>query len=156
MLMPQLLKTIEEYIATDRKEATLFVNFSKPYNQASLGIPFDNNVDEYSGFDWLDKKHVNEQKRQEFLEYMKINFPNIKLVEVFDNVPMSYLVWPFLGTMAIDIDPKSEEAKKICALFEDENEEPLSMDAVIYIMEYEIAQKLHQKREESIDAEFGE
>lgn len=150
--MPRILQTIEEYIALNRKKDTIFINFSWAYNKVRFNIPFEQEDD---SFFWLDKKNVNQEKRSEFIQYMETNFPDIKLTDVFDNVPLGYELWPFLGTIALDIDPESSEAKEISKRYEDDDGNPLTMDAVIYFMSFDVAKAIHEKREALIDAEFN-
>lgn len=55
--MAQVLKTIEEYIATIRKKDTIFISFNEPYARASLGMVNDEDVTDFMWF--LDKDKTN-------------------------------------------------------------------------------------------------
>lgn len=133
------VKTIEEYIVQDRQQTTLFVNFSHTYNKTRMGIPFERDDDP---FFWLNKENVNWKKREEFQAYMAENYPNIALTDVFDSVPPEYEVWPFLGTIALDVEVGSSEYNNLCKAYENDDGSPQSLDAVLYIMTPEEAQTL--------------
>lgn len=150
--MPKVLDTIESHIVNVRKRDTIFITFNEEYAKASMGI---REPAEDEGFiDWLSKKNVNWEKREEFKQFMAETMPDIKLTDVFDNVPPGYIEWPFLGTIAIDVEIDSPEYHTINSHYEDENGEPKSLDAVIWIMTYEQAKPLWQKNEEFLEAEF--
>lgn len=149
--MAQILATIEEYISQVRKKDTIFISFNEPYAKARLGI----RIEEENGFmEFLDKKKTNWEKRDEFIQWMKENYPHIAIVDVFDNVPLGYLEWPFLGTIAIDVEIDSPEYHAINNRYEDENGEPKCLDAVVWIMSYDVAKELHAKKEAMWAAEL--
>jgi hypothetical protein len=148
--MAQLLKTIEEHIAHDRKQPTLFVNFSHTYNKTRLGIAFEKDDDP---FFWLNKENVNWEKREEFQMYMENNYPNITLTDVFDSVPSEYEVWSFLGTIALDVEVDSPEYIAICNAYENVDGSPKSLDTVMYIMTPEEAEILLSKKSSHEDQE---
>jgi len=146
--MAQLLKTIEEHIAQDRKQTTLFINFSHTYNKTRLGIPFERDNEP---FFWLNKDNVNWDKRTEFQIYMAKNYPNINLTDVFDSVPPEYEVWSFLGTIALDVEVESSEYNAICNAYENPDGFPKSLDAVMYIMTPEEAEFLNNQKSPNED-----
>ena len=146
--MSRIIKTIEEYITNDRKRDTVFMTFNAPYAKARLKISLDDNES------FLDKVHTNQQKREEFIQWMKETYPHVHLEDVFDNVPMGYMQWPFLGSIAIDVEIDSPEYHAINNRYEDENGEPKALDAVVWIMTYEVAKKLHAEREAMWEGEF--
>ncbi len=152
--MPRLLRTIEQYIATKRKKDTIFITFNEPYARAKMGISVETEEDEMKSF--LDKKKTNWEKRENFIQWMKENFPQIELEDVFDNVPIGYIEWPFLGTVAIDVEIDSPEYNAINARYEDEKGDPKSLDAVVWIMEFDVAKDLHEKKEIFLKDEFDE
>lgn len=155
--MPQILRTIEEYIATVRKKDTIFISFNKPYACARLRIPLEKDDQDEDGFEsFLNKEKTNWEKREEFIQWMKETYPHIHFEDVFDNVPMVYLEWPFLGTIAIDVEIDSPEYDAINSRYEDENGEPKSLDAVVWFMKFETAQKIHEEKEAMWEAEFGD
>ena len=152
--MARILKTIEQYIAEERKKDTIYISFNEPYAKASMGIPM---VEEEGGYvDFLDNEKTNWGKRDEFIQWMKDNYPDIGIEDVFDNVPLGYLEWPFLGTIAIDVEIDSPEYHAINNRYEDENGEPKSLDAVVWIMTYDKAKELHAKKEAFWEDEIGE
>lgn len=136
--MPKQLMTIEEYIVKVRKKDTLFIGFNPSYAKVSMKLP----MSDMEKFRWLHKKNVNWEKHKEFLSFMQETMPEIELTEVFDNVPIGYIEWPLLGTMAIDTDIQSQQYQTLIRKYEDDNGEPFSLDAVLYTMTYEIAQKI--------------
>lgn len=152
--MPQILQTIEEYISQDRKKDTIFITFNEPYAKARLDIPLNEEESEFMGF--LDKEKTNWEKREDFIQWMNDNYPDIGLEDVFDNVPLGYLEWPFLGTIAIDVEIDSPEYHAINNRYEDENGDPKALDAVVWIMAYDVAKELHAKKEKMWEDELGE
>lgn len=105
--MPKILKTLDEYVVEDRKKETYFIVFNTAYNDIytfKKEPKLDNLEDIFTGF--LDEKFVDYKARDEFINFMKENFPNIKLVEVFDFVDSGYIEYPYLGTISIDCEEK--------------------------------------------------
>lgn len=150
--MPQVLDTIESHIVNVRKRDTIFITFNEEYAKAFMGI---REPAEDEGFmDWLSKENTNWEKREEFKHFIAEAMPHVKLTDVYDNVPIGFIEWPFLGTIAIDVEIDSPEFHMINSHYEDENGEPKSLDAVIWIMTYEQAKPLWQKKEEFLEAEF--
>jgi len=80
---------------------------------------------------------------------MKSNFPDTKLVEVGDNVPLMYLEWPYLGTIAIDTDEGSDVYQALCNKYEDDNGQPKANNAVLWLIAYDNAVQFWEKRKES-------
>lgn len=151
--MSQLLDSIEGYISKVRKKDTIYISFNADYAKASIygQVPAED-----EGFmSWLDKDKTNWEKREEFRNFMAERMPHVALTDVFDNVPLGYIKWPFLGTIAIDVDVDSPEYHEINNRYEDENGKPRSLDAVVWIMTYEDAKRLWQAKEEFLEDEFG-
>lgn len=140
--MAQVLDTIEGHIANVRKKDTIFIGFSPTYAKVFMDIP----IEEESPFGWLSKENVNWEKREEFKKFMAETMPHISLTDVYDNIPVEYIEWPFLGTLAIDVEIDSPEYHAINNRYEDENGEPYTLDAVVYIMKYEDALRVYEKR----------
>ena len=151
--MAQLLHTIEEYIATIRKKDTIFVGFNAEFAQVFLGIKTPNDENFMS---WLDKDKTNWEKREEFKQFMAKELPHVSYCDVFDYVPPSYLQWPFLGTIALDIEAGGAEEQWLNSIYEDEDGEPKSLDTVIYIMSYESAQRRWKLRDDREKMEYEE
>lgn len=145
--MAQVLDTIEGYIANVRKRDTIYIGFNPNYAKEVLKISAEDLVSD----DWLDKKKTNWEKREEFKQFMAETLPNIVLTDVFDYVHPGYIEWPFLGTIAIDVEIDSLEYHLVNNRYEDENGEPYSLDAVVYVMSYEDAKRRYEKRKEYED-----
>ncbi len=149
--MPRILPTLEEY-TTKRQETTLCMVFHTKYNDIRA---FKKQEDEI--WDVLTKKEfIDHQAREEFKSFMQQHYPDIELVEVFDNMPLSLLLYPYLGSIAINAPRHSEVANTLINRYEDSEGVPLSNRAVLWEMDYETAKELHQKRDKAIDEEFGE
>ena len=153
--MPRLLKTLTEYVATIRKRETYFMVFNTVYNDIySFGN--EQNSAENGIFGYLNKKYVNNIARDEFINFMKDNFPNVKLEEVFDMVSPGYMVYPYLGTIVIDCEKDDEVYNAICKKYEDELGNPLSKDAVFWSISYEIALKNYNEVKQMWDDELAD
>lgn len=148
--MAQALMTVEQYIADVRQKDTIFIGFNSLYAKACLQLP----MSEDEKLHWLSKDNVNWEKREEFLQFMAKELPYIKLTDVFDNVPLSWQLWPFLGTIAIDVEIESPEYKIINERYEDADGEPHSLDSVIYVMTLEQALSAHEKRKQLDELEY--
>ena len=96
--MPRLIKTLAEYAVERRKEETRFMVFNTVYNDlyAFKNEPNSEENAEYGIFGYLNEKCVNNIARDEFINFMKDNFPNTKLEDVFDIVSPVYIVYPYL------------------------------------------------------------
>lgn len=144
--MSQALKTIEQYIAQDRKKDTIFIGFNAEYAKVFLGMKSPTEDEHFMS--WLDRDKSNWEKRDEFKQFMAKELPHVHYCDVYDYVPPSYLQWPYLGTIALDIEAGSEEELLLNRIYEDETGEPVSLDAVVYSMSYENAKRRFEKREE--------
>ena len=154
--MPQILKTLDEYVVEDRKRETYFIVFNRAYNDiyAFKKEPESDNLEDvFTGF--LDKKFVDYKARDEFMNFMKENFPNTKLVEVFDLVSAGYIMYPYLGTVAIDCEENDEVYNAICKKYEDLKGMALSNNAVFWVISYEIALKSYKERKEAWEKGVG-
>ena len=155
--MPRIIKTIDEYTAIDRKRETYFMVFNTVYNDihAFQKEPETDNLEDiFTGY--LNKKYTDNVARDEFLKFMKENFHNTKLVEVFDFVAAGYMMYPYLGTIAIDCEEKDEVYNALCKKYEDEDGRPKSNKAVFWALSYELALKSYNERKEFWDAELEE
>jgi len=140
--MPIAMKTICQYIAEDRKKDTIYMVFNSAYNKAILKIEDVENP--------VDETKTDEKTKEEFLEFMKTNLPDVKLVPVGDYVPLSLLQWPYLGTIAIDVDIDSKEFEIITKKYGNPYEEEFINDTtLLWIMPYEEAVKIWEQRKES-------
>ena len=153
--MPRLLKTLTEYVATIRKRETYFMVFNTVYNDI-YAFGNEQNSAENGIFGYLNKKCVNNIARDEFINFMKDNFPNTKLEDVFDMVSPGYMVYPYLGTIVIDCEKDDEVYNAICKKYEDELGNPLSKDAVFWSISYEIALKNYNEVKQMRNDEFAD
>lgn len=149
--MPQILKTIEEYVVETRKRDTFFMVFNTVYNDihAFTKEP-ENGI--FTGY--LNKEFTDNKARDEFLQFMKKDFPDTTLIEVFDSVSSSYLTYPYLGTIAIDCEENDEVYNAICKKYEDSKGMALSNNAVFWVISYEIALKSYKERKEAWESEL--
>ena len=152
--MPQILYTIEEYITEHRKKDSVWMVFNTRYNEihALHHIP-DGNEDP---FGYYDKRFTDEKARASFLAFMKENYPATSLVEVYDLVGLGWLQWPYLGSIAIDTDIGSEVYKALCEKYGDAYEDPRATNQALWVMEYNDAKKIHEKRCNVLDEECGD
>lgn len=149
--MPQILKTIEDYVVNDRKKDTYFMVFNTVYNDIhAFNKEPENGI--FTGY--LNKEFTDNKVRDEFLQFMQKEFPNTKLIEVFDLVDSSYLTYPYLGSIAVDCEENDEVYNAICKKYEDSNGMALSNNAVFWVISYEIALKSYKERKEAWESEL--
>ncbi|MCT7540213.1 hypothetical protein N5T82_10195 [Aliarcobacter cryaerophilus] len=87
---------------------------------------------------------------------MKTNFPQTKILEVFDLVSASYLIYPYLGSIAIDCEKDDEVFTALSEKYGNPYEDAISNNAVFWVLDYENALKFHNERTEVIEGEFGD
>lgn len=137
--MPLALDTIYQYTIKNNKQS-FWICFNTNHNICSI------NKNNKEGLDPFDKSKTNTKQRQEFLHFMQENFPNTKLTNVFDIAPISYLIYPYLGSIAIDCTKGDKVYEALNKKYETKEGYPKSMDAVFWSMELEIAKKLYKER----------
>lgn len=153
--MAVIIYTVEEYIATKRKKDTIWMVFNSAYNKVhALKQKFEAEDDDLTST-YLDPKYTNEEKQKEFLEYMAKNHPDTEVLPVFDLVSVSYLVWKYLGSYAIDADVGSEVYEALSKKYGDPYGEVKDVEATLWLMNYDDAKKFHKDREDMLDDEFG-
>ena len=153
--MPQILKTIEDYVVNDRKRDTFFMVFNTVYNDIhafNKEPEIDSLKEIFTGY--LNKKFTDNKARDEFLEFMQKEFQNTKLIEVFDLVDSSYLTYPYLGSIAVDCEENDEVFMAICKKYEDSNGMALSNNAVFWVITYDMALKFYKERKEACESEL--
>ena len=150
--MALALPTIEEYIIQRDKEFGFWLVFHTRYNDICA---FGKHPED-DRFDNFDKKYIDNESRNYFLNFMKENFPTVKLTNVFDLVDPGVLTYPYLGSIAVDCAQGDEAFSAISAIYGNPFEAPISNKAVFWVMKLEDAVKPHTKRREAIDAEFGD
>jgi hypothetical protein len=138
--MAEILKTLDEYTVTDRKKDTFFMIFNKAFNSSNL-LNDDT-------LNYFDKSNIDEKSRDEFIEFMKENFPNTKLTKVFDMLPAGVMEYPYLGTIALDCEENDDAYKAICEKYEDDEGNPKSMNAVFWVIKYDVALKNYNEVKE--------
>ena len=84
--MPKIIKTLDEYVATVRIKDTLFIVFDTQFN-----ISITNDRDKNMLENLSQNPLSDEEAREEFIQFMQENFPNIELVEVMESFWGSYL-----------------------------------------------------------------
>jgi hypothetical protein len=153
--MPRALYTIEEYVVKERKRDTYWMVFNIVYNDIHA-FKKKPTISEDGTSNYLKKEFTDNKAREEFLEFMKNNFPKTKLIDVFDFVNTSYLIFPYLGSIAVDCEKDDEVYNALCKKYEDETEMPKSNSTVFWSITYELALKFHNERTEVIEGEFGD
>lgn len=151
--MPKLLYTIDEYTATVRKRDTYWLVFNTVYNDINaFKKPQIANEDGTTSY--LREEFTDEDARKEFLEFMQINFPSTKLIEVFDLVSSSYLIYPYLGSIAIECEKDDEVFTSLSEKYGNPYDDAIRNNVVFWVLDYENALKFHNERTEVIENEF--
>ena len=153
--MPIALYTIEEYVVKERKRETYWLVFNTVYNDIHA-FKKEPTVNEDGSINYLEKKFTDYKAREEFLEFMKINFPQTKILDVFDLVSASYLIYPYLGSIAIDCEKDDQVFTALSEKYGNPYEDAISNNAVFWVLDYENALKSHNERMEVIEGEFGD
>ena len=151
--MPIALYTIEEYIVKERKRDTYWLVFNTVYNDIHA-FKEEPIVNEDGSRNYLKKEFTDYKAREEFLEFMKINFPQTKILDVFDLVSASYLIYPYLGSIAIDCEKDDEVFTALSEKYGNPYEDAISNNAVFWVLDYENALKFHNERTEIVENEF--
>jgi hypothetical protein len=138
--MPVALKTIEEIVATQFKRQGYWMVFNRTYNDLHA---FRKEVDHSR---YLKKEETDESARAEFITYMQENFPDVKTYQVFDLVSTCHIVWPYLGSIAIDMDEGDAVYQALCAKYNDPADDGNSNTAVLWTVSYEDAVTFHEER----------
>ena len=153
--MPVALYTIDEYVAKERKRDTYWLVFNTVYNDIHA-FKKEPTVNEDGSRNYLKKEFTDYKAREEFLDFMKTNFPQTKLIEVFDLVSTCYLIYPYLGSIAIDCEKDDEVFIALSEKYGNPYEDAISNNAVFWVLDYENALKFHNERTEVIEGEFGD
>ena len=153
--MPIALYTIEEYVAKERKRDTYWLVFNTVYNDIHA-FKMKPTVNEDGSINYLEKEFTDYKAREEFLDFMKTNFPQTKILDVFDLVSASYLIYPYLGSIAIDCEKDDEVFTALSEKYGNPYQDAISNNAVFWVLDYENALKFHNERTEVIEGEFGD
>lgn len=152
--MPQLLPTIEEFIATDIKRQGYWMVFNTSYNDVHA-FRKPAKIDEESGMcRYLVEEDTDNQARDEFISFMQQNYPSVRLVKVFDLVHTNYQVWPYLGSIAIDMQPGDDVYIALSEKYNDPVLDPVVNNAVLWTADYENAVLRHRDRVAMIGLEY--
>ena len=152
--MPIALYTIEEYVAKERKRDTYWLVFNTVYNDIHA-FKMKPTVNEDGSINYLEKKFTDYKAREEFLEFMKTNFPQTKILDVFDLVSSSYLIYPYLGSIAVDCEKDDEVFTALSEKYGNPYEDAISNNAVFWVLDYENALAFYNERKEVLEGEFG-
>lgn len=152
--MPQLLQTIEEFIATDIQRQGYWIVFNRGYNDVhAFRKPIK--IDGDTGLrDYLDREATDEIARAEFVSFMKDNFPKVRLIDVFDCVSTSFITWPYLGSIAIDMQPGDAVYAALSEKYGDPELDAIVNNAVLWTMKLEDAQASHADRVSSLEGDW--
>jgi hypothetical protein len=153
--MPVVLYTIEEYVVKERKRDTYWLVFNTVYNDIHA-FKKKPTMSEDGTTNYLKKEFTDYRAREEFLEFMKNNFPQTKILDVFDLVSSSYLIYPYLGSIAIDCEKDDEVFTALSKRYGNPYDDAISNNAVFWVLDYKNALKFHNKRTEVIESEFGD
>lgn len=153
--MPIALYTIEEYVVKERKRDTYWLVFNTVYNDIHA-FKKEPTVNEDGSINYLEKEFTDYKAREEFLEFMKINFPQTKILDVFDLVSASYLIYPYLGSIAIDCEKDDEVFTALSEKYGNPYKDAISNNAVFWVLDYENALEFYNERKEVIEGEFGD
>ena len=153
--MPIALYTIEEYVAKERKRDTYWLVFNTVYNDIHA-FKMKPTVNEDGSINYLEKEFTDYKAREEFLDFMKTNFPQTKILDVFDLVSASYLIYPYLGSIAIDCEKDDEVFTALSEKYGNPYKDAISNNAVFWVLDYENALEFYNERKEVIEGEFGD
>jgi hypothetical protein len=143
--MPRAMMTVCQYIANKRKKDTIYIVFNEVYNKILTKKKLINDA-----FELVEEKNVDYKTREEFLKFMKENLPDVKLIEVGDYLPVSLIVFPYLGTIAIDVNIGSKEYEIITEKWGNPfGEDFINDTTLMWVMKYEDAKKIWEERKKS-------
>jgi hypothetical protein len=153
--MAQVIYTIDEYVVKERKRDTYWLVFNTVYNDIhAFKKELERNEDDTSRY--LREEFTDNEAREEFLEYMKSNFPQTKIIKVFDLVNAGYLIYPYLGSMAIDCEKDDEVFTALSQKYGNPYDDAIVNNAIFWVLDYENAKQFYDERNEALEAEFSE
>jgi hypothetical protein len=149
--MPQLIQTVEEYIATTIKRQGYWMVFNTVYNDVhAFNKPAPREEDGFPRY--LAEEDTDQQARAEFIDFMQTHYPDVKTYQVMDLVGLSNLIWPYLGSFAIDMQPGDEVYKALSEKYNDPEQDGKLNHAVLWTMRLEDAEATHRARVEQTEA----
>lgn len=128
-----------EYIATVTKSSTLWITFNTVYNDLHT---FKKAWDSSMSKMYLNPDFTDNNAREEFLDFMKTNFPDVKLVKVLDLVKIGYIQYPYLGSIMIDTPKDSEVYKTLVEKYGNPYSNEKENNKALWVMDYEEAAEL--------------
>ncbi|CAM2899000.1 hypothetical protein [Helicobacter burdigaliensis] len=141
--MALAVETIYQHTLKINKQS-FWMCFNENHNICSI------NKNNKEGLDPFDEDKTDKKQREEFLGFMQENFPNTRLTKVFDIAPTSYVIYPYLGSIAIDCKEGDEVYNALCEKYETKGY-PKSMGAVFWSMEVKVAKELYENRKENFE-----
>ena len=130
--MPRALYTIEEYVVKERKRDTYWLVFNTVYNDIHA-FKKELTMSENGTSNYLKKEFTDYKAREEFLEFMRNNFLKTKILDVFDLVSTSYLIYPYLGNIAIDCEENDEVFNVLSEKYGNPYDDAISNNAVFLV-----------------------
>ena len=148
--MPQLIQTVEECIATTIKRQGYWMVFNTVYNDVhAFKKPAPKDEDGLPRY--LSEEDTDQQARAEFIDFMQAHYPDVKTYQVMDLVGLSYFIWPYLGSIAIDMQPGDEVYQALSEKYNDPEQDAKFNHAVLWTMRLEDAEETHQARLEQTE-----
>ena len=80
--------------------------------------------------------HTDTNARKEFLEFMQTNFPDTKIVMVFDLVKIGFIQYPYLGSLMIDTPQNSEVYNALIKKYGNPYSKEKENNKALLIMDY--------------------
>ena len=135
--MPEILKRIEEYIVETRKKDTYWFVFNTAYNDI-FAFDKEPDIEPSDGLFamykvCLNEKFVDNEARNEFLQFMQKEFPNTKLIEVLDLIGPSYKNNPYLGSIAVDCEKDDKVFLALCQKYGNPYEGVISNNKAFWV-----------------------
>lgn len=146
--MPLAMMTIDQLVATQLKKDGYYLVFNTHYNQ--LFAPEAGAEPDTSLSPFFSRDSTDERARDEFIAFMDREFPEVKRFDVMDLMPLDYEVWPFMGSIALDISPDDAAYQALVERY-NSPESQGSPSAMFWMLPLANAQKLWAARCELID-----
>ena len=137
--MSIILRTIYDYIVNKRKKDTLIISFNPICHNLYSG-----NDDKNISFVHLLEDSTNTKKQQEFVEFMKYNYPKVHIERIFDYSSKFGNI--SLGSYAIDCECTTSD-KVYNALHKKYMDKENNTDCILQEMSYEDAKNIYDERE---------
>ena len=97
----------------------------------------------------LNKKFVDNEARDEFLQFMQTKFSNTKLIEVLDLIGASYKNCPYLGSIVVDCEKDDKVFLALSQKYGNPYEGVISNNAAFWVLDYENALELYNEKKEA-------